>query len=101
MMGVVSLLYRARRWARRGRLAGGVPVALLGVFLLAGCDNGTPPAQAAKKPRVIVTTPITDEVMDAQHFTGRLDAVKTADIRSRVSGNITQIPFKEGDNVKE
>ena len=39
--------------------------------------------------------------MDYQDFTGRLDAVKSVDIRARVSGYITEVPFKEGDHVKE
>jgi RND family efflux transporter MFP subunit len=50
---------------------------------------------------VVVTTPITDRVMDYQDFTGRLDAVKTVDIRARVSGYVMEVPFKEGDLVKE
>src|SRR5262249_38314229 len=49
----------------------------------------------------IVTTPITHEVTDYQDFTGRLDAVKTVDIRARVSGYVTDVPFKEGDEVHE
>ena len=38
---------------------------------------------------------------DYQDFTGRLDAVKTVEIRARVSGYVQQVPFKEGDLVKE
>ena len=49
----------------------------------------------------MVTTPITDIVMDYQDFTGRLDAIKTVDIRARVSGYVTEAPFTEGDVVKE
>jgi multidrug efflux system membrane fusion protein len=48
---------------------------------------------------VIVTEPITDEVTDYQDFTGRLDALKTVDIRPRVAGYIIEAPFKEGDLV--
>lgn len=79
----------------------GLPtVALLILLGSAGCDKG-PAAKVAKNPKVIVTTPITDTVMDFQDFTGRLDAVKTVDIRARVSGYVTEVPFKEGDIVKE
>jgi RND family efflux transporter MFP subunit len=68
--------------------------------LVAGC---TPAARAPdKKPsEVVVTTPITDEVTDYQDFTGRLDALKTVDIRARVSGFVLSAPFKEGDEVRE
>jgi RND family efflux transporter MFP subunit len=81
-------------------LRGGMPLVLLAALLLAGC-NGAPPVQGGKKPRVIVTEPITDTVMDYQDFTGRIDAVKTVEIRARVSGYVTEIPFKEGELVKE
>ncbi len=69
-------------------------------FFLTGCEK-TEPAKAAKNPRVIVTKPVTQTVMDYQDFTGRLDAVKTVDIRARVSGYVFEAPFKEGDQVKE
>lgn len=68
--------------------------------VLAGCDNA-PAAKVAKKPKVVVTKPITDTVMDYQDFTGRLDAVKMVEVRSRVSGYVNKVPFKEGDIVKE
>jgi RND family efflux transporter MFP subunit len=68
--------------------------------LAAGCGPASP-SKASKPIDVVVTTPITDKVTDYQDFTGRLDAVKTVDIRARVSGYVNQIPFKEGDLVKE
>jgi membrane fusion protein, multidrug efflux system len=77
-----------------------VPVALFAMFCVTGCDKAQP-AKGEKIPKVIVTKPITDTVMDYQDFTGRLDAVKTVEIRARVSGYVTEIPFKEGDVVKE
>jgi multidrug efflux system membrane fusion protein len=73
---------------------------LLGPLLAAGCTKA-PPAQGAKTIEVVVTRPITDEVTDYQDFTGRLDAIKTVDVRARVSGYITKAPFKEGDEVRE
>jgi RND family efflux transporter MFP subunit len=77
-----------------------VRVALVAVLLIAGCDAETP-TQGTKKPKVVVTEPITDCVIDFQDFTGRLDAVKTVDMRARVNGYITDVPFKEGELVKE
>jgi RND family efflux transporter MFP subunit len=69
-------------------------------LLQAGCEKAAP-AKANRNPRVLVTTPITETVMDYQDFTGRLDAVKTVDIRARVSGYVNEAPFKEGYLVKE
>jgi multidrug efflux system membrane fusion protein len=77
-----------------------VPVALFAGIGLAGC-NKAPPAKMAKNPRVVVTSPITDTVIDYQDFTGRMEAVKTIEIRSRVTGYAMEIPFKEGDLVSE
>src|SRR5579859_1320475 len=74
---------------------------LAAMLILSGCDNGPAVSHGTKKPKVVVTAPITDRVMDYQDFTGRLDAVKTVDIRARVSGYITEAPFKEGDHVEE
>src|SRR5215203_585245 len=68
------------------------------ILTFTGC-NSAPPPKAAKAPRVEATTPITDLVMDYQDFTGRLEAIKSVEIRARVSGYITEIPFKEGDVV--
>jgi RND family efflux transporter MFP subunit len=72
----------------------------LAVVLAAGCERSHS-APGRPKIEVIVTTPITDKVTDYQDFTGRLDALKTVDIRARVSGYITKAPFKEGDEVHE
>jgi RND family efflux transporter MFP subunit len=65
-----------------------------------GCNQAKPAAQAAKAIDVIVTKPVTGEVTDYQDFTGRLDAIKTVDIRARVSGYVIDVPFKEGDRVE-
>src|SRR5438067_5006975 len=73
---------------------------LLVVVLVAGCAQTPPPAD--KKPaEVIVTMPVSGEVTDYQDFTGRLDALKTVEIRARVTGFVMSAPFKEGDLVHE
>jgi RND family efflux transporter MFP subunit len=75
-------------------------VALVAMALAVGCEQAAPTA-GTKTAKVVVTTPIVDRVMDYQDFTGRLAAIKTVDIRARVSGYVTEVPFKEGDAVKE
>jgi RND family efflux transporter MFP subunit len=81
-------------WGRPAGFAAG----LLAALLSAGCTKAPAP-QASKAVEVVVTRPITDEVTDYQDFTGRLDAVKTVEIRARVSGYIIEAPFKEGDEA--
>src|SRR5262249_10177307 len=88
---------------RGGRGWGGGSLALLALaaVLASGCGNGHEKAGPAKSPEVIVTTPITDEVIDYQDFTGRLSAIGTVEIRARATGYLTQaIPqSREGQLV--
>ena len=78
----------------------GVAGALLAAVLVTGC--GSPlPSRTNKTIEVIATTPITDDVLDYQDFTGRLDATSTVEIRPRASGYVKTSPFKEGDRVRE
>ncbi len=101
----MSISFLEQSLARHWRLLG-LGIALLSAVLVAGC--GLAPSSANgkngvndKKPEVIVTTPILGKVTDYEDFTGRLDALKTVDIRARVSGYVKQAPFKEGDQVRE
>jgi len=65
-----------------------------------GCQqNGAP--KASKNPKVVIAYPVTTQVIAFHDFTGRLEAVKAVDIRARVSGYVTETPFKDGDAVKQ
>src|SRR5262249_37742136 len=75
-------------------------VGALTVMIGTGCSNVAPQAKE-KVAEVVVTTPITDEVLDYQDFTGRMDAFRTVDVRARVTGYVGAAPFKEGDLVKK
>jgi len=86
-----------RRWRPLGL---GLMAPVLLVVLAAGCSEAPPPAHD-KTVEVVVTTPVAGKVADYQDFTGRLDGLMTVDIRARVTGFITEAPFKEGDPVKE
>src|SRR4051812_44216316 len=56
---------------------------LMAAALLTGCQqNGT--AKANKSPKVVIAYPVTGQVVDFRDFTGRFEAVKSVDIRSRV-----------------
>jgi RND family efflux transporter MFP subunit len=73
---------------------------VLALAVCSGCEQ----EQAGKKnknPRVVVTKPATTTVMDYRDFTGRLEAVKTVDVRARVSGYVTKAPGKEKGVVQE
>jgi RND family efflux transporter MFP subunit len=72
---------------------------------LAGCEEKNPPAVATPPPVVQVSLPVKrtgkDQVTDYQIFTARTEAVQSVDVKSRVTGYLTKLLFKDGDEVKE
>ena len=80
---------------------------LLGFSLLpflAGCGRSGPSSlerPTPPPPKVTVVTPEVRNVIDWDHFTGRLAAVEMVDIRARVTGSLQEVHFKEGAEIKE
>ena len=64
-----------------------------------GCRKASPP-QPGPLPVNIVSV-IEKEVNEWDEFTGRLEAVESVEIRPRVSGYITEIPFAAGAIIKQ
>lgn len=88
-----------RRWIRIG-----LPLMAFATVVASGCGpNGGDAGKAPppKAPEVIVSLPIRKEVTDYEDTTGRLEAVKTVDVRARVTGYLEKVNFKEGVEVKE
>jgi len=77
-----------------------------GVLLFAGCTPNTT-AHAADAPAappappVSVAAVVTRAAVEQHEFSGRIEAVESAQIRSRVRGTIEQIHFKPGSLVKK
>lgn len=59
------------------------------------------PGGPAAAPSVTVSKPHTRKIIEWDEYTGRFDAVDTVDIRARVSGYLTEIHFKDGQQVKK
>ena len=80
-----------------GRL---VALLLLG---LAACGCGGPGQKSATPPvqEVEVGLAVTRQIVDYVDFTGRTEAMKTIDVRARVSGYLDRVLFQEGYDVKE
>jgi RND family efflux transporter MFP subunit len=77
------------------------PLVVALAVVAVGC-NGKPPAQpAAGPPKVTVATPLVQSVTEFTELTGSLAAVKTADVRPRVSGYIQKVMFEEGAEIAE
>jgi multidrug efflux system membrane fusion protein len=68
---------------------------------LPGCGQRHDTANPAGPPVVCVTRPVERQVTEYENFTGRTDAVDSVDVRARVTGYLTEIKFKPGQEVKE
>jgi RND family efflux transporter MFP subunit len=81
----------------------GYACAVLFVMLLSGCrkDDQTQTASPVKAPEVTVAQVVNREVTDYGEFTGRTSSSETVDIRSRVTGYLTEINFTDGQEVKK
>ena len=78
-------------------VAGLVVVAVVG----SGCEPSAEKAAAPPPPPVNFVIPTQKEVQEYDEFTGRVAAIESLEIRSRVSGYIQSIGFKDGDEVKK
>ena len=94
---------RGQGFVRRHVLASAVAVFLisgagLSAYHAASEQNAPPPAPAAVA--VTATRIAPQSVRIWSEFSGRMTAVNSADIRPEVSGRITEIRFKDGQQVK-
>jgi RND family efflux transporter MFP subunit len=69
--------------------------------LVAGCGEKHPKLAPTPPPVVEVALPIERTVTDYKVFTARTQAVQTVDIKARVTGYLTKLLYKDGDEVKE
>lgn len=68
----------------------------------AACSEQKPQQQtAAPPPSVTVAKPVSQTIIDQDEYVGRFVAVDTVEIRSRVSGYLDKIHFKDGDIVQK
>jgi RND family efflux transporter MFP subunit len=70
---------------------------------ISGC--GPAPAQSQlpppKPPEVTVSKVVTRKVTDYEDFPGRIEAINAVEIRTRVTGFVTKVNFREGSIVKQ
>jgi RND family efflux transporter MFP subunit len=61
------------------------------------------PAQAPSPapPKVTVSRPVVQEIIEWDEYTGRLEATENVEVRARVSGYLQSIHFKDGAIVKK
>ena len=90
---------RMRRNSGLRALRLGLP-ALVAACLLALSPLAPALAQQPPAPPVTVAKPVVKEIVEDDQFVGRFDAVDKVDIRSRVSGYLELVHFKDGAMVK-
>ncbi len=83
---------------RRKSICGGACLASL--LMAAGCRREEATAESTAPPIIPVSRPVRRQVTNYVYYTGRLDAVQSVDVRPRVTGYLTQMPFHEGGDVK-
>jgi len=67
----------------------------------ASCRPADPQDASPPPLPVTVSRPVERDITDSSDFTGRTDAVYSVDIRARVSGYLTKIYFRDGEEVKK
>jgi RND family efflux transporter MFP subunit len=87
-------------FAKAARFAVPVPAVLL-LAGLAGCNQSQQQSGGPPPPSVTVATPVQRTVVDQDEYVGRFIAVNSVEIRSRLSGYLSEIHFKDGQMVKE
>ncbi len=83
--------------AETARLAAALSIAAA----LTGCGQGQQQSAAPPPPSVTVTSPVQRTVVDQDEYVGRFVAVDSVEIRSRVSGYLSEIHFTDGQMVKK
>ena len=69
---------------------------IIAALLLAGCSKAAPPA-APPPPEVRIMTLATQPVVDVIDLPGRLQAVRTSEVRARVDGIVPSLPLTRGN----
>jgi len=77
-------------------------LAAVAVLVSSGCArNEAAQHQAAPLPQVTVAAALSRKVTEFDEFTGRFEAVERVEVRPRVSGYISSVNFRDGDEVRK
>ncbi len=74
--------------------------AFVAFALMTGCSKGSQKPPAPPAPHVSVGQPLARDVTDWDEYIGRFQAPQSVDLRARITGVVTQILFKDGQDVK-
>ncbi|MGJ0483516.1 MAG: efflux RND transporter periplasmic adaptor subunit [Methylomicrobium sp.] len=94
-------VFSRKRPLQRARLTG---LAIIALAIVSGCKNADTPGNTPPQgppPHVKIAQPLNQNVTEWDEYTGRIEAVESVDIRSRVSGYLDKVNFKDGEKVKK
>jgi multidrug efflux system membrane fusion protein len=78
-----------------------VCVALMAIVGCGKQDNSSSLPAQNQLPSIKIAQPLSQQVTEWDEYTGRIEAVKSVDVRARVSGYLEEVNFKAGDKVKK
>ncbi|MEO8561803.1 MAG: efflux RND transporter periplasmic adaptor subunit [bacterium] len=79
-----------------------IPARRLGAaLLLTACSKSAPPAAAPPPPEVRVVTIAAEPIANVIELPGRLQAVRSSEVRARVDGIVRRRLYTEGTDVRE
>jgi RND family efflux transporter MFP subunit len=76
-----------------------IPAAVFVLVLVSACSRETPPAPPP--PAVSVANPLLKNVVDWDEYIGHFEAPQSVELRARVTGQVTQVLFRDGQDVRE
>jgi RND family efflux transporter MFP subunit len=77
-------------------------VAAIATFaLLAACSKGNQAPPGPPTPHVSVAQPLVSDVVDWDEYVGKFEAPQSVNLSARITGVVTQVLFRNGQDVKE
>lgn len=84
----------------RIKAAGGAGI-LMAALMLTGCDSSAPPAVVEEQAYPVETITVVPESLSlSSELPGRVEPIRMAEVRARVSGIVIEKHFVEGSNVE-
>ncbi|WP_298689831.1 efflux RND transporter periplasmic adaptor subunit [uncultured Sphingomonas sp.] len=74
--------------------------AVVALALITGCSKGADKPPAPPPPHVSVGQPLVRDVVDWDEYIGRFQAPQSVTLSARINGVVTQILFKDGQDVR-
>ncbi|MDY0883596.1 efflux RND transporter periplasmic adaptor subunit [Dongia soli] len=77
-----------------------IPAAVAALVVVSACSRQTPPTPPPP-PTVSVANPLLRNVVDWDEYIGHFEAPQSVELRARVTGQVTQILFRDGQPIQE